>query len=115
HRLRWIDADGSGHKVLLNGPMVNPDEPEVSGENPVPVYVYHPDDNWRRETLTDVPRGYLHGMRVADWDGNGPRDLLTASSVGIHLWRAGADGGWTGELLTRGNPEEWPRAGSADV
>ena len=115
HRLRWIDVDGSGRKVLLNGPMVNPDEPEVSGGNAVPVYIYHPGDNWRRETLTDVPRGYLHGMTVTDWDGKGPHNLLTASSLGIHVWRRAASGEWTGDLLTSGNPEAWPRAGSADV
>lgn len=115
HRLRWIDMDGSGRKVLLNGPMVNPSEPEVSGDNPVPVYIYHPGDDWRRETLTETPRGYLHGLTVADWDGRGPHNLLTASSEGIHVWRHQAGGSWEGERLTEGNPEPWPRAGSADV
>lgn len=115
HRLRWIDMDGSGRPVLLNGPMVNPFEEEVGIGNPVPVYIYHPADNWRRETLTDVPHGYLHGLTVTDWDGKGPHNLLTASSLGIHVWRRQTNGTWSGDLLTRGNPEEWPRAGTADV
>jgi hypothetical protein len=114
HRLRWIDVDGSGRKVLLNGPMVNPTEPNVSIANPVPVYLYHPED-WRRETLTEVPHGYLHGLTVVDWDGRGPHNLLTASSLGIHVWRRNPAGAWIGQLLTAGNPEPWPRAGSADV
>ena len=113
HRLRWIDPNGSGRMVLLNGPMVNPASPEVSGENPVPVYIYQP-DSWSRTTLTDVPRGYLHGLTVVDWYGKGPRDLLTASSLGIHAWRQAGDS-WRGELLAAGNPEPFPRAGSADV
>jgi len=114
HRLRWIDMDGSGRKVLLNGPMVNPVEPEVGIANAVPVYLYHPDD-WRRETLTEAPHGYLHGLTVVDWDGRGPHNLLTASSLGIHVWRRNGGGTWAGQLLTAGNPEPWPRAGSADV
>lgn len=114
HRLRWMDVDGSGRRLLVNGPMVNPFEPEVGIANAVPVYLYRPDD-WRRETLTEVPHGYLHGLTVTDWYGRGPHDLLTASSLGIHVWRRQPSGTWTGDLLTAGNPEPWPRAGSADV
>jgi hypothetical protein len=114
HRLRWIEIAGTGRKVLLNGPMVNPESPQVSGDNAVPVYIYEP-GTWRRETLTEVPRGYLHGLTVADWDGRGPHELLTASSLGIHVWRRQASGAWTGERLAQGNPEPFPRAGTADV
>jgi hypothetical protein len=114
HRLRWIDPDGSGQHVLLNGPMVNPEALPVSGSNPVPVYLYRP-GAWTRETLTEAPQGYLHGLTVVDWFGTGPRDLLTASSTGIHVWQRQGDGTWEGELLARGNDEPFPRAGSADV
>jgi hypothetical protein len=114
HRLRWIDVDGSGEKVLLNGPMVSPEAEELSIANAVPVYLYRP-GAWRRETLTRAPHGYLHGLTVVDWYGDGPRDLLTASSLGIHAWRRGSDGEWSGRLLTPGNDEPFPRSGTADV
>jgi hypothetical protein len=114
HRLRWIDVDGSGKKVLLNGPMVSPEVEELGIANPVPVYLYHP-GTWQRETLTRGPHGYLHGLTVLDWYGDGPRDLLTASSLGIDVWRLGADGTWSGRLLTAGNDEPFPRSGTADV
>jgi hypothetical protein len=114
HRLRWIDMDGSGQKVLLNGPMVSPEVEQLSIDNPVPVYLYRP-GTWRRETLTREPHGYLHGLTVVDWYGEGPRDLLTASSLGIHVWRRGSDGAWSGRLLTPGNDEAFPRSGTADV
>jgi hypothetical protein len=112
HRVRWIDPEGNGRKVLLLGPMVGRRFPPLEGD-PVPIYLYRPGD-WRRETLSTEPRGVLHAINPVDWDGSGRQQLLTASYAGLHRFQF-IHGQWVATRITAGDPRPWPLCGSSEV
>lgn len=112
HRVRWIDPEGTGQKVLLLGPMVGQRFPPVEGD-PVPIYLYRP-GKWTRETISEEPRGVLHAINPVNWDGSARQQLLTASYAGIHRLEL-IHGKWVATLLTRGDPRPWPLCGSSEV
>ncbi len=113
HRVRWIDAEGTGKKMVINAPLggVNGVPPDYKDK--VSIYAYNTTD-LKRQTVTDADEGVLHGLQVVDWDGKGREALLGASFMGIHLYRYG-NGTWQRTRLTAGNPEAWPKNGSSDV
>ncbi len=112
HRVRWIDPEGNGRKVLLLGPMVGQRFPPVEGD-PVPIYLYRP-GTWQRETISTVPRGVLHAINPVNWDGTARQQLLTASYAGLHRLEL-VGGQWTATQLTAGDPRPWPLCGSSEV
>jgi hypothetical protein len=114
HRVRWMDAHGNGRKIVVNAPLggVNGGPPDYRDK--VGIYAYDPENDYKRETITDVDEGVLHGVQVADWDGKGRDALLSASFLGIHLHRL-INGKWERTRLTSGNADAWPKNGSSDV
>jgi len=80
----------------------------------VPIVYYRPGE-WKRELISDALEGVLHGIFVTGWDQDGRDELLTASFLGIHLFRRRKDGTWTQTELTKGSPQPWPKCGSSDV
>src|SRR6186713_268432 len=42
HRVRWIDPDGSGNKVLALAPLIGPDAVAPDYKSPVALYFYRP-------------------------------------------------------------------------
>ena len=82
HRVRWIDPEGDGNKVLLLGPMVGRRFPPEEGDR-VPIYLYRP-GQWKRETITHEPDGVLHAIYPVNWDDTPGQQLLTASFLGLH-------------------------------
>jgi hypothetical protein len=112
HRVRWIDAEGTGKKVLLLGPMVGQRFPPVEGDA-VPIYLYRP-DTWKRETISTEPRGVLHAINPVRWDGTAREQLLTASYAGLHRFEF-SHGKWIGTHLAPGDPRPWPLCGSSEV
>ena len=112
HRVRWIDPEGQGKKVLLLGPMVGRRFPPQEGDC-VPIYLYRP-DQWKRETLTTEPAGVLHAINPVNWDGTGRQQLLAASYLGLHRFEF-RDGRWTSTHLSQGDPRPWPLCGSSEV
>jgi hypothetical protein len=112
HRVRWMDPEGNGKKVLLLGPMVGQRFPPVEGD-PVPIYLYRP-GTWERETISTEPRGVLHAINPVNWDGSKKQQLVAASYAGLH--RLDYTGGkWAATLLSRGDPRPWPLCGSSEV
>jgi hypothetical protein len=113
HRVRWIDAEGNGRKMVVNAPLggVNGAPPDYKDK--VSIYAYATPD-LKRQTVTDADEGVLHGITVVDWDGKGREALLGASFMGIHLHRYN-NGKWLRTRLTAGNPDPWPKNGSSDV
>ena len=83
HRLRLADIDGSGKKVVINAPLTGVDAagPEYRGH--VPLVYYRPGE-WKRRLIGDENKGIMHGLCVADWDGDGREEILTASFSGIY-------------------------------
>jgi hypothetical protein len=112
HRVRWIDPEGRGQKVLLLGPMVGSRFPPVDGD-PVPLYLYRP-GAWTRETLSTAPRGVLHAIYPVSWDGGPRQQLLTASYAGLHRFEF-TGGKWVATQLAQGDPRPWPLCGSSEV
>ena len=112
HRVRWIDPEGTGKKVLLLGPMVGQRFPPIEGD-PVPIYLYRP-GTWQRETISTQPRGVLHAINPVSWDGTARQQLLTASYAGIHRLEL-IDDKWVATRLTTGDPRPWPLCGSSEV
>ena len=114
HRLRWADVDGSGKKVLVNAPLTGAHAEAPEYRDHTPLVFYRPGE-WKRELIGDQNEGVVHGIYVIDWDGDGRDELLTASFVGIHLYRLGKDGQWTRTEIAKGDPAAWPKGGSSDV
>ncbi|MCC6231090.1 MAG: VCBS repeat-containing protein [Verrucomicrobiales bacterium] len=112
HRIRWMDPEGLGKKVLLLGPMVGKSFPPAEGDS-VPIYLYRP-GTWQRETISTDPRGILHAINPVPWDGSPREQLLAASYAGLHRLEF-ARGQWQVSLLTPGDPRPWPLSGSSEV
>jgi hypothetical protein len=113
HRVRWIDAEGNGRKMIVNAPLAGVAGAPPDYKDKVSIYAYALPD-LKRTTITDADEGVLHGLQVVDWDGKGREALLGASFMGIHLYRYD-NGKWQGTRLTAGNPDAWPKNGSSDV
>jgi hypothetical protein len=112
HRVRWIDPEGDGKKVLLVAPLVGRRYPPQF-EDPVPIYLYRPGE-WKRETLSNQPRGILHAINPVRWDGSGRQQLLAASHVGLQRFEL-SGGKWVATQLSRGDPRPFPNCGSSEV
>ena len=113
HRVRWIDAEGNGRKMIVNAPLAGVAGAPPDYKDKVSIYAYALPD-LKRQTITDADEGVLHGLSVVDWDGKGREALLGASFMGIHLYRYN-NGKWQATRLTAGNPDPWPKNGSSDV
>src|ERR1700733_4378286 len=114
HRLRWADIDGSGRKVLVNQPLTAAQVERPEDHAHTPLVFYRPGE-WKRQQIADQDEGVVHCIYIVDWDGNGRDDILTASFVGIHLYKLGQDGRWSRTEIAKGDPAPWPKSGSSDV
>jgi FG-GAP-like repeat/FG-GAP repeat len=114
HRLRWADIDGSGNRVLVNAPLAGPDAAPPDFKAKVSPVYYRP-GAWKRETIPDALAGVLHGIFITDFDGDGRDEILTASFLGIHLFKFEKAGTWRRTEIGRGEPAPWPKSGASDV
>jgi hypothetical protein len=114
HRLRWADIHGNGKKVLINAPLTGPHAGAPDYRDHTPLVFYRPGE-WKREWIGDENEGVVHGIYIVDWDGDGREDILTASFVGIDLYKLGKDGRWNRTEIVKGDPAAWPKGGSSDV
>ena len=113
HRLRWIDADGSGRKMLVMAPLIGIDSAAPDYKTPVSIYFYRAPD-WKREVVTDTFTGLIHGIDPMPWEGVKGQALMSAGFMGIYLHRF-ANGKWTPTELTKGDPDPWPKSGTSDI
>lgn len=113
HRLRFVDIEGDGTRVLVNAPLIGARAVAPEYRDHVSILMYRP-GNWQREVITEKEEGVVHGLVPAVWD-NGPREsLLTASFLGIHVLRFDR-GLWTRRLVVTGDPSDWPKSGASEV
>jgi hypothetical protein len=108
HRIRWIDFDGSGRKVLLVAPMIGVKAKAPEYADNVPIYLYRPGE-WKRTVLTAEPRGVLHSIAPVRWQGKGEQ-LMTADFLGIRVL---LPGGFVG--IAKGDPRPCPQCGSSEI
>lgn len=114
HRLRWADIDGSGKKVLVNAPLTGANAVAPEYRDHVPLVFYRPGE-WSRQLVGEENEGVMHGIYPVLWDRNRREAILTASFSGIHLYRFGANGRWSREELSKGDPAPWPKSGTSDI
>lgn len=114
HRLRWVDIEGNGKKVLVNAPLAGALAKPPDYKGAVPLVFYRP-GSWKREILSAELEGVLHGIFITDWDKDGREDILTASFVGIDLFTFGKNGRWRRTKIATGNPDPWPQSGSSEI
>jgi hypothetical protein len=114
HRVRWADLEGTGRRVMIMAPMVGlaAEPPEYNA--PVPIFLYRP-GVWKRELVSEELRGILHSIYPIDWDGDRRQELLTASFLGLRLFRPARDGSWRSRQIARGAPAPCPKCGSSEV
>ena len=114
HRLRCADMDGSGQKVVINGPLTGAKAARPDYRDHVPLAYYRPGE-WKRRLIGNQNEGVMHGIFVHDWNSDGRDDILTASFVGIHAFSFGEDGQWRRQEITKGHPAPWPESGASDL
>lgn len=114
HRVRFIDFDGTGKKVLLLGPMVGMKAKAPLNDDDVPVYLYRP-GAWKRELLHGKLHGILHAIVPVRWRGAKKEQLLTASFLGLHRIERNGKGEVTATQIARGDQRECPQCGSSEV
>jgi len=113
HRLRWAAIEGKQPGVLINAPLAGPLAEPPDYKAPVPLVFYRP-GAWKRELISEELQGVLHGIAVADFDGDGREEVLTASFRGLDLFKLEA-GNWRRSHLADGNPQPWPRSGASEI
>jgi hypothetical protein len=108
HRLRWIDLEGNGKKVLLVALMIGLQAHPPDYADNVPVYLYRPGE-WKRTLFTEQPRGILHSIFPVHWEGRGEQ-LMTADFLGIRVFLP------KGPVeISKGDPRACPQCGSSEI
>jgi hypothetical protein len=97
----------------VNFPLIGPEAVAPDYRAHVPLLMYRP-GAWKREVITDVDSGVVHGIHATDWNGDRRDVLLSASFLGVHALQLDRPG-WTRTLITRGDPAPWPKSGASDV
>ncbi len=113
HRVRFVDLDGSGKKVLVNFPLIGAQATAPEYRDHVSLVMYRPGE-WRREVVTDAEEGVVHGILATAWGGGPRQSLLSASFLGVHALTFD-QGRWNRTPVVKGDPAAWPQSGSSDV
>lgn len=113
HRLRFADIEGIGRKVLINFPLIGSQAIAPEYRDHVSLVMYRP-GQWKREMITNIEEGVVHGILATAWDDGKREALLSASFLGVHALQFD-NGGWRRTLVVKGDPTAWPKSGSSDV
>jgi len=109
HRLRWADLDGDGKVELLHAPIFGPGSRGNRDPKPAHLWAFrvpaNPADTPWKPWKIDETLTVLHGVHVADLDGDGRDEILTASYEGIFRFDfngSGASGHWKKARISAG-------------
>jgi hypothetical protein len=114
HRVRFIDFEGNGRKLLLLGPMVGMKAKAPLNDDDVPIYLYRP-GAWKRELLYGKLHGILHAIVPVRWRGANKEQLLTASFLGLHRIERTGKGEVKVTQIAKGDERECPQCGSSEA
>src|SRR3569833_1763217 len=115
HRVRFADISGNGKPAIIIAPILagtatgfpDPDR------NVTPLYVYRPENGWKRETISLENQGVSHGLNIQRYSGKGEAVMTSGySGTTIHEFK---NGKWVRTPLTQGTDAPWPGGGSSDV
>ena len=115
HRLSGIRLNG--RTELLAACLMGRGTKAPDWEGPgAPIYLLRPTgdpfkDPWKREPISDALHK-VHAITPVDWEGPGDQALLVAAFEGIHLFKRAPKGGWSFEVLSKGDPKA---PGSSEV
>lgn len=121
HRIQWGDINGDGRDELLSLPIVGvgATAPEYDVNTALRAYAVPPNLGVRRwpSVVLDRTLQMSHGLTIADWDGDGTEDILTASFYGVHLFQLARRGQAVAkQYLAMGSQEgERPAIGASEV
>ena len=113
HRVRFVDIDGKGTKVLVNFPLIGAKAVAPQYQDHVPFLMYRP-GAWARDTISVADEGVVHGIWVDAWDRGAREAVLSASFRGVFLHRY-VNGRWLRSPVVSGDPTPWPKSGASDV
>ena len=85
HRVRFLTV--GDQTLLVSAPIITAESTDGftnSNHTVTPLHAYRPPD-WKRETISEESKGVLDGLLIADWDGDGRDDLLTAGTWALRL------------------------------
>lgn len=114
HRVRWLEPERGDGPVMVMAPMIGLTAEPPEFQATVPIYLYRP-GSWKRELLSDELGGVVHSIYPIDWDGDGRQELLTASFLGLHLFRPAGEGQWRSQEIGAGMVGACPKCGSSEV
>ena len=113
HRLRFVDIDGTGKRVLVNAPLIGSQATAPDYRDHVPLVMYRPGE-WKREVIDADEQGVVHGIVATTWNGDTRESLLSAGFLGLHAGRFD-NGRWTRTKMADGDPAPWPKSGSSEI
>ena len=113
HRVRWIDLEGRGSKILLLAPLVGVKARPPLYDDFAPVFAL-PARVVETRILPEPRRGILHAITPVNWEGRPGQQLMTASFEGLHRLEY-RNGKWVSTLVARGDPRPCPECGSSEV
>lgn len=119
HRLRWVDINGYGSKVLVNLPLMGVGAKRPDFNIPMQFVYYNipanpKQDNWPISVIDSTLR-MAHGLTITRWDNDLKEDIITASFEGLTLYRS-TNTGWEKSSLSTGhNDQNSIYTGSSEV
>ena len=113
HRVRFVDVDGKGTKVLINFPLIGATAVAPLYQDHVPFSTYRP-GAWSRDTMSLADEGVVHGIWIDAWDGGAREAVLSASFRGVFVHRY-VNGRWSRSPVVSGDPKAWPKGGASDI
>jgi hypothetical protein len=90
HRLRWMDFDGSGRKLLVDPPLTGEKAvpPQYAGQTRL---VYYRPGECKRRVISEENFGVQHRVLIAHWDPGDTRDSISDCELfrnrSVLVWR----------------------------
>jgi imidazolonepropionase-like amidohydrolase len=113
HRVRFVDIDGKGTKVLVNAPLIGANAVAPDYRDHVGIYYYRPGE-WKRLVVSEADEGVVHGLWVTPWKDKAREALLSAGFLGVFAHEY-ENGHWTRAPIAKGDPAPWPKSGASDI
>jgi len=120
HRLRWGDLDGDGRPELVHAPLFGRGSKGAVAPTPAHLWAFRPPRDLQQGTwekwVIDETLTVLHGIQVADLDGDGRDEILAASFEGIHRFDfegKGEAGRWVKTKISSGAEPRDQKPGTA--
>jgi len=119
HRLRWANLDGSGRRQLVHAPLFGPGSRGASAPAAAHLWAFQLDAGDGPQEVPhqviDETLTVLHGIHIADLDGDGRDEILTASFEGIYrfdLESKPSESHWRKTRIAAGAPPDSAKPGS---